>query len=117
MNSSKERSHKANVANFEAMLTYIGTLGTRYNPGPDRQKLTYMQSRFTSTQAIMTALATAEQNDTVARNNRRDLFDTLTPLVARVVRIFSTCDVSESTLNNAKSILKKMRGKRLTPVK
>src|SRR5262245_29266048 len=117
MRSSQDHSHAANVENFTTFLTYIESLGARYNPAKEQQQLTYMQTRLTETRLIMTALANAEQKDLAARDERRELFDTLIPIVVRVVRIFSLCDVSKDTINTAKSILKKMQGRRLSPAK
>lgn len=117
MHATQERSHAANVANFEALITWIATLETRYSPGPDRLKLSYLQSRLTSTKGIMSTLNNALRLDSEARDRRSDLFATLAPIAVRVVRNFSLCTVSEQTKDSAGSILKKIQGRRIKPIK
>ena len=113
--SKSESGHAKNVANFEELITYVESLGALYNPAKEVLKLPSLQAKLSAANASLTsanAALTAYSNVTA---HRKTAFSPLNKLLTRVNYSFEIADVSDEIKQNAVSILKKLKGQRISP--
>ena len=107
-----ETGHAKNVANFEDLISFITSYGVTYNPTKVSIKLATLNTQFTQAKTDITTVT----NKTVAFNNATNarvlLFDAIRPLSTRLVNAFSTTDATTEMVKDAKSINRKLQGKR-----
>jgi hypothetical protein len=112
MASTSEIGHAKNVANFEALITYITSLGAAYNPSRVAIKLAALQTQLTSAKASITAINAAFPAYSNAVAAREAAFVPLGKLVTRVGNALKATDASPQVIDNAKTIIRKLQGYR-----
>ena len=111
-----ETGHAKNVANFEDLLSFVTGYGATYNPTKAAIKLANLTTLFTQAKtdvSNVTAKSVAFNN---ATNARALLFDPLRPLSTRLVNAFSATDATTEMIKDAKTINRKLQGKRAKEV-
>lgn len=107
-----ETGHAKNVANFEDLISFCTGYGTAYNPSNASIKLTALNAVFTSSKNALAAtnnLVPAWKN---AVNTREISFTPLSKLITRVVNSLDSSTVSKQSVDDAKTIARKIQGKR-----
>jgi len=119
MASTQETGHAKNVANFKLLNTRVaGFGGTTYNPANPNILITALNTRATSADAAVKAVQLAETPYKDAKDARRVAYDKLNPLVRSAMGILKSSDgVSETTINDAKTLAKKITGTNRAPKK
>jgi hypothetical protein len=112
MASTSETGHAKNVANFEDFISFVTAYGAPYNPSKASIKLVNLNAIFTQAKTDITNV----MNKTVAFNNfsnvRVILFEPLQKLSTRLVQALASTDASKELINDAKSVNRKIQGKR-----
>ncbi|MFZ4680693.1 MAG: hypothetical protein ACOYLP_11050 [Flavobacterium sp.] len=107
-----ETGHAKNVANFEDFISFITGYGPTYNPTKAAIKLASLNTLFTTAKADILNVTTK----TVAFNNvtnaRLNLFEPIRKLSTRLVNAFSSSDATAEMIKDAKTINRKIQGKR-----
>ncbi|MBI4947297.1 MAG: hypothetical protein HY840_12960 [Bacteroidetes bacterium] len=112
MSSTSETGHAKNVANFEDLISFCTGYGTAYNPSKASIKLPALNTLFTSAKTV---LQTVKSNKTILDNatNVREIgFEPFKKLCTRIVNALEATDASKQTVNDAKTINRKIQGKR-----
>jgi hypothetical protein len=112
MSSTSETGHAKNVANFEDLISFCTGYGTAYNPSKASIKLPALNTLFTSAKTV---LQTVKSNKTTLDNatNVREIgFEPFKKLCTRIVNALEATDASKQTVNDAKTINRKIQGKR-----
>ena len=113
--ASQETGHAKNVANFEDLISFCVGYGASYNPSKDSIKLSALRSLHTGANAKTTALNTAQTDWSNAIGARELLFKPLSTFITRVVNALEASDVPEPIIDNAKTITRKIQGRRANP--
>lgn len=110
MASTIEKGHAKNIANFEDLISFCIGYGTMYNPGTVALQVPSLQTKYTSALADLQAVVSAKTLFDNATNERVILFKELSPLLTRIISALSYSGVSKQTLDDAKGIIRKLRG-------
>src|SRR3990172_11156005 len=112
MSSTSETGHGKNVANFEDLISFCTGYGTAYNPSKVNIKLPALNTLFTNAKTV---LETVKSTKTIFDNgtNIREIgFEPFKKLCTRIVNALEATDASKQTVNDAKTINRKIQGKR-----
>lgn len=112
MNTSQDSGNNANIVNFQNLIQFCTNFGAAYKPTKDALKIASLESQLSTAKNLLsecTALETAYDN---AVDARRDLFVPLKPLVTKIVNALSVSGVSDSIIEGAKTINRKVQGKK-----
>lgn len=112
MASTSETGHAKNVANFEDLISFCTGYGASYNPSKASIKLPALNTLFTSAKATLTTINTTLPANTNAVNAREIVFTPLSKLITRVVNAVEASSVSKQVIADAKTIARKLQGKR-----
>jgi len=117
MASNSEVGHAKNVANFEKLISFCNGYGGSYNPSKNSIKITALNTLLTDAQKAVAKVITqtVAYNNTV--NTRMQLFDPIKKLSTRLVNALNATDASVETKADAKSVNKKIQGKRASDKK
>ena len=107
-----ETGHAKNVANFEDLISFVTGYGATYNPTKVPIKLASLTTLFTTAKADVLNVTTKSVAFNNATNARAILFDPLRSLSTRLVNAFSTTDATSEMVKDAKTINRKIQGKR-----
>jgi len=113
--ANSETGHAKNVANFEDLISFCTGYGVSYNPSKTSIKLPALTALHTTAKDKMSEVKIAESAWSDAVGAREVLFKPLSKLTTRVVNALDASDVPASAVDNAKTIAKKLQGKRATP--
>ncbi len=113
--ATSETGHAKNVANFEDLISFCTGYGASYNPNKDSIKLPALTALHTEAVAKLAGVTAALIPWSNAIGQREILFEPLSKLVTRVINALDASDVPKQIVNNAKTIAKKIQGKRATP--
>lgn len=114
MTSTTETGHAKNVANFEVLISSCTGYGTAYNPSKNNLKIPQLQTTLTSAK---NALQTVKTTGTTFENARNSRETALAPapikkFCTRILNALEATDASKLTVDDAKSINRKIQGKR-----
>jgi len=112
MASTSETGHAKNVANFEDLISFCTGYGASYNPSKASIKLPALNTLFTSAKGTLTTINTTLPPNTNAVNAREIVFTPLSKLITRVVNAVEASSVSKQVIADAKTIARKLQGKR-----
>ena len=113
--ATTETGHAKNVANFEDLISFCTGYGASYNPGKAAIKLPALNTLHTAAKSKMAAVNSAETSWSNAVSAREILFDPLSKFVTRLINALEASEVPEQIVDNAKSITRKIQGRRATP--
>ncbi|MDP3149012.1 MAG: hypothetical protein Q8N83_07765 [Ignavibacteria bacterium] len=113
--AQQETGHAKNVANFEDLISFCVGCGASYNPSKDSIKLSALTTLHTEAKNKTAAVNTAQTAWSNAIGAREILFNPLSTFITRVVNALEACDVPEPIVDNAKTITRKIQGRRANP--
>jgi hypothetical protein len=112
MASTTETGHAKNVANFEDFISFVTAYGAIYNPSKASIKLANLNAIFVQAKSDINNV----MNKSVAYNNtsniRATLFEPLQRLSTRLVQALSSTDATKELIKDAKTVNRKLQGKR-----
>jgi len=114
---TSETGHAKNVAKFEELISFCTGYGTAYNPTKSSIKIVAMNTLLTN---VRNTLQTVKATKTVydnATNAREIAFANLKKLSTRVVNALGATDAVKQTVDDAKTINRKIQGKRADNIK
>ena len=115
MNSVK-KSNQQNVDNMDLLTGRVATFDPAYDPSEERlsmpsQKL--IKARGDEVLLAVTGAESAWNNTTSARSNA---FNSLDPLVTRVINALRISDVSDKTIAQGEAIVREIRNRRVSVI-
>ena len=116
MPAFNETGHAKNVTNFFDMITFCQGYGSNYNPSKVAITIPSLQTLHTNSEAKINGVTTQNTAFNNAVNSRIVAFKDIRPLSTRLLNALQTTDASAEMINNAKTINRKIQGKRATPV-
>ncbi len=116
MSSTSETGHAKNVANFEDLISYCIGYGVTYNPVNINIKVTALQAKQTASLAVLQTVKTTKTAFDNATNAREILFAPIKKLSTRVLNALEATTATDQTINDAKSVNRKIQGKRAKTV-
>ena len=115
MPSNSESGHKPNVANFETLISYCTGYGAQYNPANTRLNLPQLSAIKTNADNAMAQVNLDLAPEKLAVDAREILFKPLSALSTKILNAVKASNVSEEYINDVKTIIRKLQGKRATP--
>jgi hypothetical protein len=115
--SKSETGHAKNVANFNTMIVSCVGYGPRYDPFRELLTLNRLNTLYTAADKSLLDVKTTKtyfDNDT---NTRATEFEDVPSFATKLIRLFSSCDISEKALDDAKGHQRKIQGRRAIPIK
>lgn len=110
--STSETGHAKNVANLESLISFCTGYGPSYSPTKPSIKLAALNTLFTTAKTSLTTINTLLPPLTNAINNREIVFAPLSKLVTRVINALAASDVPQQTIDDAKTLARKIQGRR-----
>jgi hypothetical protein len=110
--SVNETGHAKYVANFERMIVFCTAYGTLYNPSTAAIKLPALNALLTSAKSSMGNMAIVLSTRSNAVSARKIAFETLSSYCGRIVYALTATGISIETVNNARTHLRKIQGRR-----
>ena len=117
MTSTNETGHAKNVSNLDDLISVITAYGATYNPTKTAIKLTALQTLSTNAKAAVNAVNAALPAYSNAVAAREVAFTPLNKLSTRVLNAIKATDTTEQVDDNARTLIRKIQGKRATPKK
>ncbi|MCK9205027.1 MAG: hypothetical protein M0P58_11425 [Bacteroidales bacterium] len=112
MTSTSETGHAKNVANFEDLISFCTGYGTAYNPTKNSIKTVAMNTLFTTARNSLQTVKTTKTAYDNATNAREIAFANLKKFSTRIVNALEATDATKQTVDDAKTINRKIQGKR-----
>ena len=112
MASTSETGHAKNVANFEVLISRSTGYGTSYNPTKNSIKIASMNTILASARTSLQTVKTTKTAFDNATNAREIAFANLKKTCTRIVNALDATDAAKQTVNDAKTINRKIQGKR-----
>ena len=112
MRSNSEVGNLKNVTNFGTLISFATGYGATYAPSNTAILLTALNTKKTTADTQLDALSDAEVPLNKQRGIRKALFEPLRPLSTRVLNALQSAGIAKETLENAKTINRKIQGKR-----
>lgn len=116
MASSSEVGHAKNVANFEDLISFCTGYGAAYNPSKINIKLPALNTLLATSRSNLISVNSALTAFNNAVNTRVAVFEPMKKLVTRLVNALDATDARRQTIDDAKSIARKMQGRRSEPI-
>jgi hypothetical protein len=117
MQSTNETGHAINVANFETLIGFCTSFGTAYNPANTSLKLVALTAQHAAAKAAIGSLEQAKTSHDNATNAREIVFMNLKPLSTRMLNALSASGAASQTVDDARSVNRKIQGRRAAPRK
>lgn len=112
MASTSETGHAKNVANFEELISFCTGYGTTYNPSKSGIKLTALTTLHTTAKTSLQTVKTTKVAFDNGTNTREIAFESLRKLCTRIVNSLEATDAKQQTVDDAKTINRKIQGRR-----
>ncbi len=113
MVSTSESGHAKNIANFNQLIQFCTGYGPTYNPSNPALAIPALTAQHATCNTIHQAVATAKQPYINAVNARQISFKGLPSFATRIVNALgSSAGVSDQLMDDARTILRKIRGER-----
>jgi hypothetical protein len=113
---STETGHTNNVANFQTIISKCVGLGDSYNPSNPKLRIATMQESYTNAANVLKDVQVKITEFKNALNDRKVAAAKVKPLATRVLNALKSLDLRVETINNAKTVNRKIQGRRATPV-
>ncbi len=111
-----ETGHARNAANLATMNSRINGFGIRYNPSNSKIKLPGLLTLATDCSNVVQAVNAAKPAFISATNARQIAFEPLDKLATRILNALDASEnVPDSLVEDARTIVRKIRGARKTP--
>ncbi|HLP11167.1 MAG TPA: hypothetical protein VK177_04485 [Flavobacteriales bacterium] len=116
MSSFTETGHAKNVANFEDLISFCTGYGATYNPVNVNIKIPALNSKYTACVNAILAVKVAKTAFDNSTNSRELVFASLKKLSTRVVNALEATTAAKVTVDDAKTVNRKIQGKRASKV-
>ncbi len=112
MASKSESGHEKNIAAFKTIINTCEGYGADYNPVAENLKLANLQIQLADMQQAQTELVKKQAKLSTAIDERTKAFTQLKPLTTKITNALSVSGVDTLTVQTAKTITRKIFGKR-----
>jgi len=112
MPAHSDKGHTNNVASLDKLNSSVAGFGAAYNPSKVALKLIALQSLSASAKTCLTNLNTTEAAVKAAAAVRKVAFSSFDNLATRALNALIATDSSDQVDENAKTIVRKIRGQR-----
>ena len=112
MAAISEVGHAKNVANFQFLITFVTSFGTDYNPSYEKLQIPKLQSLLDLATDSIHQVIVQRTHYNNAINNRVTAFQHLRSHCTRIINAFDATDASDLIVQDAKTINRKIQGKR-----
>jgi hypothetical protein len=112
MASTSETGHAKNVANFEDLISFCVGYGAKYNPSKATIKLDALQATHTQAKEVIASVNATLPSYSQAVGIREAAFEPLSRLVTRLTNAFAASDATAQSIDNAKTVARKLQGRR-----
>ena len=102
MASTSEIGHAKNVANFQALISFVTSYGATYNPTKNALKLPQLTALQTTSQTKLAEVVAKNTSFNNAVNDRMTAFDGLKALSTRLVNALESTDATTEKVKDAK---------------
>lgn len=116
MYSPRETGLVKNIAAFEQLINICLSFGAAYNPASKSITITEMQRIHTDAKNVSAQVREDETASTNATDIRAGVINGSRSLARKIVYALTVLGASPAKVENAKDLVKKMNGKRLTAV-
>lgn len=117
MASTTEQGHNRNAANFDKLIINCTAYGTAYNPSNASLKLEALQNLSIAANGSIATINTITADYKNAVSARVAAFKTFDKFITRVGNALKASDTTKQVDDSAKTILRKLQGRRATPKK
>ncbi len=112
-----ETGHAKNVANFGIVISQCTGFGPKYDPNTPALEITALTILHTKAKQTLTTIHDTAPPWIEAVNQRQLAFEPLSSLVTRVIASLSASDANKLIIEDAKTIARKIQGRRAEPKK
>lgn len=112
MSEQFETGHARNLAAFQTIISYCSSYGATYNPMQTNLQLANLQTQLTNAETALNEAKTKQVAFINATNTRAENFQPLKTTAMRIIYALAAAGVSPKTLDSAKTIKRKIVGKR-----
>ncbi|MGE0635862.1 MAG: hypothetical protein AB7G44_01625 [Bacteroidia bacterium] len=113
MASTSETGHAKNVANLNVIISRCTGYGGRYNPSNPSLTLPNLQNLYNNSFNAIEAISPLKQPFITAVNERQVKYAAMEKLTTKIVNALdASAGVSDEIVNDAKTIVRKIRGAR-----
>lgn len=116
MSEQFETGHARNLAAFQTIISYCSSYGATYNPMQTNLQLANLQTQLTNAETALTEAKKKQVAFTNATNTRAENFQPLKTMAMRIIYALAAAGVSPKTLDSAKTIKRKIVGKRVSKI-
>lgn len=114
--SVSETGHAKNIANFESEIAFCSGYGTSYNPTNQNLTIPKLQSKWETAKLKLKAVKDTKEPFDSITGARQTVFKILKPLATKVINALIAQDAPETVVKDARTIIRKLNGKRATPI-
>lgn len=116
MPSTTETGHAKNVSNYHDLIAFCIRYGGNYNPTKPALRVSDMQTLETDGQNALADVIAKRTSYNNAVNARMAAFAPLKPLATRLINALEATNATTELIKDAKTINKKIQGKRATKI-
>jgi hypothetical protein len=116
MSSTTETGHAKNVSNYHDQIAFCIGYGRNYNPSRASLRIGDMQNQETEGLNALADVIAKRTAYNIAVNARMDAFAPLKSLATRLVNALEATDATAELIKDAKTINKKIQGKRASKI-
>ncbi len=117
MTTYSETGNAKNTANLRKLITACQGYGAKYNPARTELTITALLTQADTCDAALQAVRNAVQAEKDAINNRNLVFKALGKLATRIINGLAAYNSPANVLDNARSLVSQLSGKRVGKVK
>lgn len=107
-----ESGHTKNIANFAGCISIVTTFGPIYKPPVSQIELPALQGRLADFETAVNAVTPKASAETIALNQRQEVFERLSPLVTRIVNIAAVSIGDQRFSDDLRTVARKLQGRR-----
>ena len=112
MASNSETGHAKNIANFETLITRCAGYGTDYNPSNPLLDIDALRTLHTESKVDLNQVSVAKSPYDFIEGKRKTMFQPYGSLATQIMASLQSSGASETVINDAKTIYRKMQGRR-----
>ncbi|MFH0892963.1 MAG: hypothetical protein V2A54_00890, partial [Bacteroidota bacterium] len=112
MKSYSETGNAKNVANLEDLIAFVLALGIIYNPVRNALKVVSLNALLTAARSALLSVKNAANAFFSATNEREIAFANIRSFTTRILNALDSTEASEQLVNDARTINRKIQGKR-----
>lgn len=107
-----EVGHARNIQNFQSLISFVTGYGGVYKPSNPQIELASLTAALALANTAMDNVTSTLGTNKTAINTRQNVYDPLRVTVARSVNYYASTGAAENSIDDAKSLKRKIDGKR-----